>query len=106
MENNTKTQIEKLVAEMAEKHDYLQALGSTSNAARDLADDCLKRKCVSQLATYRVLPTTFLRNLARLELNLLFLHQTYLHGCEEEFEKEMREIVKRVAFKEKINVED
>ena len=106
MKNNTKTQIEKLVAEMADKHDYLQALESTSNAARDLADDCLKRKCVSQLATYRVLPTTFLWNLARLELNLLFLHQTYLHGCEEEFEEVVREIVKRIAFKGKINVED
>lgn len=106
MENNTKPQIEKLLTEMAEKHDYLQALESTSNAANDLADDCLKRKAVSRLATYRVLPTTFIRNLARLELNLLFLHQTYLHGCEEEFEKEMRDIVKEVAFKEKINLED
>lgn len=105
MENNTKTQIEKLLAEMAEKHDYLQALESTSKAARDLSDDCLKRKCVSQLVTYRVLPTTFLRNLARLELNLLLLHQTYLHGCEEEFEKEMRDIVERVAFEEKISLE-
>jgi hypothetical protein len=45
-------------------------------------------------------------NLARLELNLLFLQKTFLDGCDEEFEEVVREIVKRVAFKEKINVED
>lgn len=106
MKNNTKTQIEKLVAEMAEKHDYLQALESTMNAARDLSDDCLKRKEVCKLHTYRIVPSSFLWNLARLELNLLFLHKTYLYGCDEEFEKEMREIVNRVAFKEKISLED
>lgn len=105
MKNNTKTQIEKLVAEMAEKHDYLQALESTTNAARDFANDCLKRKAICELAKYRIVYTDFMWNLARLELNLLFLHKTFLDGCDEEFEEVVREIVKRVAFKEKINVE-
>lgn len=106
MKNNTKTQIEKLVAEMAEKHDYLQALESTENAARDLSNDCLKRREICKMATYRIVPSTFMWNLARLELNLLFLQKTFLDGCDEEFEEVVREIVKRVAFKEKINVED
>lgn len=106
MKNNTKTQIEKLVAEMAEKHDYLQALESTINAARDLSDDCQKRQAICKFHSFRVVPTTFLWTLARLELNLQFLHKTFLFDCEEEYEKELRKIVKIVAFKEKINVED
>ena len=106
MKNNTKTQIDKLVAEMAEKYDYLQALESTENAARDLSNDCLKRRAICKMSTYRIVPSTFMRNLAKLELNIIFLHKTFLDGCEEEFEEVVCEIVKRVAFKEKINMED
>lgn len=106
MENTTKTQIEKLLSEMAEKHDYLEALASAMNAARELSDDCLKRKDDCTARNYRIVPSCFLWNLARLELNLLFLHRTFLHGCEKEYEKEMRQIVERVAFKENIILED
>lgn len=106
MKNNTKTQIEKLVAEMAEKHNYLEALKSTMNAAMNLSNECQIRTAVCNWAALRIVPSTFMRELARLELNLLFLHKTFLYDCEEEFEVEVREIVKSVAFKEKINVED
>ena len=95
-----------MIAEMAEKHDYLQALESTINAAQDFANDCLKRKAICESVNYRIVYSDFMWNLARLELNLLFLHKTFLDGCDEEFEEVVREIVKRVAFKEKINVED
>lgn len=105
MENNTKTQIKKLLSEMAEKHNYLEALESTMNTASDFSENCQKRLVTSKLYSYRVVPNNFLWNLARLELNLLFLHKTFLHGCDEEFEKEMRQIVESVAFEEKINLE-
>lgn len=105
MENNTKTQVEKLLSEMAEKHNYLEALESTMSATSDFSENCQKRLDTSKLYSYRVVPNNFLWNLARLELNLLFLHKTFLHDCEEEFEKEMREIVERVAFEEKISLE-
>lgn len=106
MKNNTKTQIEKLTSEMAEKHDYLQALESTLNAAADFTDVCLNVYEQNKLTRFIIVPDAFLSKLVRLELNLRLLHQTYLYGSEEEFEEVMRNTMKMVALKEKISLED
>lgn len=96
----------KLMAEMMDKYDYLQALESTKNAASDFADDCTNRLDLCKHLQTRIVPISHLWNLARLELNLTFLHLTFLQDYEEEFEEQKSKVLQSVASRENINLED